>query len=354
MRRKSAILLALVALSRVELARPAASGEADQDSARSQRVARFGRAQHTPQRLAVTRERLGALIGEAWVVLRLKDLKEVARLPRQGARSLVGLTGGSLLAAGAQGMRRLSRTHTAARAFPPAPLLGLATLLPDPHESQRLWMHSFGSSGVARLDLGAPRPFAALTGLLPVQRLVELPGFDTKAIVAPADGSLVYSTKRGLARRDINGVLWPQPEAELASGVWRLLAARRRDEVWVATGRRLLRVRVRPGGGVVERLALPPRVVAVAAQGGRIVALSLAPRSTPEEPPKLRFSQLRPKKEAATVDLSVPLGVDAFAELALAADPPWAFVLLHELWVVDSRTGVVARRLAPSGAAAPP
>lgn len=311
------------------------------------RVAPLTPAQHTPQRLAVTRERLGALLGDRWLVLRLSDLKQVARMPRRGAQALVGLTGGSLLAAGARGVWRLSRAHTAARAFPPAPLLGGSTWLRDPHQSQRLWIHYFGLPRVAKVDLGAPRPLAALTGFLPVQQLLKLPGFDTRAIVAPADGSLVYSTPAGLARRDINGVVWPLSVTALSNGVWRLLPAARRDEVWAATGRRLIRIRVRPGGGAVEELALPRAVVAVAAQGLRVAALSLPMPPTHGAAPEFRLSVLSPAGEATTVPLAMPLGAEAFVELALTANPPWAFVLGSELWVVDLRTGAVALRVAP-------
>lgn len=252
----------------------AVSSEGAASSARSpealaeRRAAAPSPSEHVPQTLAFTRHRFAYLADGEVVVRRSDDFGEAARFAALDARNVVSIVGSGFLALARDHVHRVSALDRTSQRLPRAPRLGVTTLWPNARESRQLWLQYEGIGALVAFDL------AQANELLLVPRgFVPLGAHDRRALVVLGDGSVVYSTERGLARRTPGGAEQHFALPEIAGRLWRLLPASRPEQVWALTPDQALRFVLVPVLELAERVSVPRGTLAAESEGTRLAWL---------------------------------------------------------------------------------
>jgi hypothetical protein len=265
--------------------------------------------------------------------------------------------GGGFLLAGRDHVFRLSGVDERPELFARAPRLGPTAILPSNQEAEQFWLFYQGITKLPQLDLAEP----AVAGYLPVTSWLDLVDFDRRALLGFGDGSVVYTVPDGLRRIDSEGHREHLPAPELAGRVWALSRSRRRDQVWAMTPHHAYLVTARGAAETVARLELPPRPVAVAAQGSELGLLSVESvdddvfrlridvYSRANALRVLRFNARRPPRGDAGLDAALQPEIAWSASgdlLAVSAFGLHVFDWRRELSLFPAASG--AQKLAPA------
>jgi hypothetical protein len=214
-------------------------------------------------RLAFGRGRIGQLTSEALVVRSLSDFGVVGSQPVAAPRQLLGLTDGSLMAVGRDQVFRLPPGTTRFEEHRRATLFADSTLIADARDAQRFWVAHPGTDQLYLYLLGGAEDL-----VLPFAQLLPIQDCDHQALASLADGSFVCTTRRGIRHFWAEGkheeLVFTRPE----SGIWRLVPARRIDQVWAAGNDRKLELyQLSRRAELVRTLDLPDQPLDVAARG---------------------------------------------------------------------------------------
>jgi hypothetical protein len=183
----------------------------------------------TDQRLALGSEYLGLLDRSHLIVRETKHWTEKARLPVEGARQVIALQDGSLLAVGSKATYHWERRAKAPSVHPHVPLFAESVLYADRRRYTGFGVvHAFDAR-LYRYDLEDEG-----RGLLPIRQRVDLVDFDGQAFVALNDGSFMYTAGPELHRFFAEGKRFQGAAPTHGGDVWRLLPAPRLDQVWLA------------------------------------------------------------------------------------------------------------------------
>ncbi|MEB2312854.1 MAG: hypothetical protein OZ921_09620 [Sorangiineae bacterium] len=233
------------------------------------------------ERLAFSGARLAQLAADALVLRDAKSGAELARLPVDAPRSVVASIDGGFIVAAESAVYRLDPKAKALARLPRVTLFPESALFADRREPSAFWVLHTIDPTLYRYDV----PDGAVPALLAPADFVSLPGYAGGAFAALADGSFAYATSRGLERVFPKGKERDYGASEGGAVVWRLLAARRQDQVWaiLADGRAELVDLSGPRQRVVRRLALGSTPFDVASSDDtlavvRVVEAAGAPR----------------------------------------------------------------------------
>jgi hypothetical protein len=174
------------------------------------------------QPLCFGRHLLVRLQSDRVEVITLPELATALEKKLDGARGVVAIAGGSIVAVGANVALRLDPGAKAPVRLPPVPWLPGTLLLPERRDSNFLWaVASVGKSFLRqRLVLDPAGAF---------DKEITLEGYDGGPVTALRDGAFLYRADGGVRRSLPEGR--PRPFAtEFAP--WRLLPGRRVDEAW--------------------------------------------------------------------------------------------------------------------------
>jgi hypothetical protein len=164
-----------------------------------------------------------ARLGRASVeVYSLPDGATVFERPLEGARGVVEIAGGSVLAVGLEQTLRIDPGAKAPVRLPPVPWLPGTVLLPERRDSGLVWaVQTMGRTFVRqRLDLDPTRSF---------DKAIALDGYDGGSVTPLRDGALLYRSTDGVRR----ALPESRPHAfKTTFEPWRLLPARRVDQAW--------------------------------------------------------------------------------------------------------------------------
>lgn len=225
--------------------------------------------------LVLTRDRLGILTDAELVVHDTNDWGEPKHLPVEGPRQLIVLLDGSLLAVGAKALYRLaprapSPTRHARIAVFAGSELFADRLVPTVIEA----VHDFGDT-LYQYDLAE-----AGGTFLTLRRTVPLTDYDGRAFLALKDGSFLYTAGQQLRRFFVGGKTTNYPAPDPGRTVWRLLAASRIDQAWIAYSDGLLALcQLGPRLQIVRTIALRdmPFDLASSARGVAIIRVEQPP-----------------------------------------------------------------------------
>ena len=180
-----------------------------------------------PQRLAFGSEYLGLLSDSHLVLRKTKTWKETGRIAIDGARQLIALQDGSLLAIGRDATYHLERRAKAPTRHAHVPLFAESVLYADRRQYSGFGVvHAFDAR-LYRYDLEE-----TAYGLLRIQQRVDLTGFDGRAFAALNDGSFLYTACPDFHRFFPEGKRMQSAAPAPCGDVWRLLLASRLDQVW--------------------------------------------------------------------------------------------------------------------------
>ena len=167
--------------------------------------------------------RLFVRLGNANVeVYSLPDAASVMEKPLDGARGVVELAGGSVVAVGLERALRIDPGAKVPVRLPPVPWLPGTLLLPERRDSGMLWAVQAGGRSFLRqrLDLDPTRSF---------DKAITLEGYDGGSVAALRDGALLYRSTDGVRR----ALPESRPHAfRTQLEPWRLLPGRRLDQAW--------------------------------------------------------------------------------------------------------------------------
>jgi hypothetical protein len=155
-------------------------------------------------------------------VFALPSFGSVMKRPLEGARGVLELAGGSLVAVGATEALRVDPGAKAPVRLPPIPWLPGTLLLPERRDSQLIWsVQTVGRLFLRqRLELDPTRTF---------DKEVNLEGYDGGPVTPLRDGAFLYRTRGGVRR----ALPESRPRTFKTDFVpWRLLPARRVDQAW--------------------------------------------------------------------------------------------------------------------------
>jgi hypothetical protein len=279
--------------------------------------------------LAFLRGDLVRLEADAVVIEAADRSREVARHPLVGARRVVSLADGGLLATGtARTLYVAPRTSSAVELSRMVVLPGTA-LAADWRDRRRIWLVSRGARSLVPYvldgDRHAPKSLA-------IDEPTDLRDFDGAALCVLADGSVLHTTGDGLAHVHLEGRRTALPEAELRAP-WRLLPSRRVDAAWwLAPDGRWALLQIAPA---LRRLAQGSFGGAPfeATSAGDLLAVVRAERSAAGAPRRWRLQvidangklQLDAELGADAVDVQRDDWATRLAEargVALSANPP--------------------------------
>jgi hypothetical protein len=174
------------------------------------------------QPLCFGRRLLVRLGGEGVEAYSLPELASVLVQPLTGARGVVELAGGSVVAVGLERALRIDPGAKAAVRLPPVPWLPGTVLLPERRDSGLLWaVQTRGHTFVRqRLELDPTRSF---------DKAITLEGYDGGPVTPLRDGALLYRSEGGVRRALPEG----RPHSFATPfEPWRLLPGRRLDQAW--------------------------------------------------------------------------------------------------------------------------
>jgi len=174
------------------------------------------------QPLCFGRRLLARLATAGVEVYSLPEGASVMAQPLEGARGVVELAGGSVVAVGLERALRIDPGAKAPVRLPPVPWLPGTVLLPERRDSGLLWaVQRAGRSFLRqRLDLDPTRSF---------DKEITLEGYDGGPVAALRDGALLYRSTDGVRRALPEGRSHP---FRTTLEPWRLLPARRLDQAW--------------------------------------------------------------------------------------------------------------------------
>jgi hypothetical protein len=223
-------------------------------------------------RLAFARNRIGQLTGEALVVRRLRDFSVVGTQPMAAPRQVVGLADGSLLAIGRDNVFRLPAGKTRFEQHRRATLFADSTLIADARDPGRFWVAHAGANQLYLYVLED-----AESQGLPFAQLLPIEGCDHQGLAYLTDGSFVCTTPGGVRH------FWAEGKREELSltrserGVWRLVPARRIDQVWLACNpRRLELYQLAARAELVRTLELAEQPLDIAAKAQLLALVTVA------------------------------------------------------------------------------
>lgn len=170
------------------------------------------------------------------------------RKPLEGARLLVPLVDGALLAVGAKSMLRVDPHSKKVTPFGKPVLLPGAELYPDAVAADRIWVFD-----VLKLGDGRSRPILssivlepARLGVLLAERSVELELAPGGLLGRTREGVFIYLGKGGAERFGPGGARLPKLSLPSLPGLVWALPARRLDQCFLFERRRVLRALVSP------------------------------------------------------------------------------------------------------------
>lgn len=267
-------------------------------------------------RLAFGPDRLLQAAGDKVILRDLKQGDALVDTPLEGARALAQGSDGALFALGARGGLRFAPRSNAHTSFPHVTFFPGAGLFPDLEDPSRFYVYASGDPELYRYA------FASEAGaFLPIDEQIPMAG--CQAVVALLrDGAFVCRTPRGLARYAPHG---SHVEFKLPQGFgepFRLLAAKRLDELFSvdATGL-VVHFRLSAGTAGLSELArfrLPTPPFAAASNGDSLAFVLV---SEPEADQPRRWSLLvtdftgQSRFDAQLAAHSAPAGEDWVAAI---------------------------------------
>jgi hypothetical protein len=297
-----------------------------------------------PQGLAFGKGRLARLTDRSLEVFDTVQVRREVSIPMTAPRRVVPTRDGGLLTAASDQVYRLAPGDQSPATFPRLPLFADSCLFADRGDEGRVFLlHGFDPT------LYSYRLEASSAKLLPVDEFQALEGLDHHGFAELRDGSFVFSAGRKLEHFYPTGkrtsLVAPAPRAE----VWRMLPARRVDEVWVAyrDGRLdLVQIGTRPL--VVQSITLPDRPYDLAASDEYLAVVRL--EQQPGQPRRFTLvvldgkgkellTEVLPNDRATadgnwtqTVGQNKGVAVSAYAPLVAVGGPTWLGV-----WNIETK-----------------
>ncbi|HSU38741.1 MAG TPA: hypothetical protein VLJ38_04205 [Polyangiaceae bacterium] len=174
------------------------------------------------QPLCFGRHLLVRLVKDQVEVIALPELATAFEAPLVGARGVVEIAGGSVVAVGAKLALRLDAGAKAPVRLPVIPWIPGTLLLPERRDSNLLWAVQRAGKQLfrQRLVLDPTRAF---------DKEITLEGYDGGPLAALRDGALLYRSTDGVRRALPEG----RPQSFAPDfAPWRLLPGPRIDEAW--------------------------------------------------------------------------------------------------------------------------